>query len=216
MSLSKSSQRSTFNSLLEKAQERRIDFSTTKILSEDLLELLNAHADAIGVPIEFILWPLLTATASFMGINAHIQVNHEWSEPAIIWMVIAAKKGEKKTAALKRIKKPIEGIQEELRKKWEITDDEIRPAHPPQLIIDHFSFEELHTVMLKNNCKVLGMFDELSCFYGQLDLYKHCSTVDRKTLLTLNGGGSWGRNFKSYSGHMQSTALNITGKPIIS
>lgn len=65
--------------------------------------------------------------------------------------------------------------------------------------------------MLRNECKLLGMFDELSCFYGQLDLYKHCSTVDRKTLLTLNGGGSWGRNFKSYSGYMKSTALNITG-----
>ena len=35
--------------------------------------------------------------------------------------------------------------------------------------------------------------------------------MDRKTLLTLNGGGSWGRNFKSYSGYMERTAFNITG-----
>ena len=29
-------------------------------------------------------------------------VNPEWSEPAILWTVVAARKGEKKTAALKK------------------------------------------------------------------------------------------------------------------
>ena len=41
--------------------------------------------------------------------------------------------------------------------------------------------------------------------------YKHSSTVNCKTLLTLNGGGSWIRNFRSYSGHMEHTAFNVTG-----
>ena len=58
---------------------------------------------------------------------------------------------------------------------------------------------------------MLGCFDEMSSFCGQLDLYKHSSTVDRKTLLTLNGGGSWARNFKSYTGIMEKTAFNVTG-----
>lgn len=83
-----------------------------------------------------------------------------------------------------------------------------KSSTPPQLIV---GFEELHTVMLRNDCKLLGLFDELSCFYGQLDLYKHSSTVDRKTLLTLNGGGFWGRNFKCYSAQMQNTAFNVCG-----
>ena len=51
----------------------------------------------------------------------------------------------------------------------------------------------------------------MSSFYGQFDLYKHSSTIDRKTLLTLNGGSSWSRNFKSYSATMEKTALNVTG-----
>ena len=69
-----------------------------------MIGLVNAHANAIGVPHEFILWPLLTATASFMGMNALVRINAEWSELSIIWFVIAAKKGEKKTAALKQIR----------------------------------------------------------------------------------------------------------------
>lgn len=179
--------------------------------SNNLLKVLNGHANAIGVPQEFILWPLLTATASFMGTNAFVKINEEWWEPSIIWFVIAARKGEKKTAALKRIRKPIEAIQNRLKTEWQKDTNEQKPSSPPQLIVDHFSFEELHSIMCRNRSQVLGCFDEMSSFYGQLDLYKHSSTVDRKTLLTLNGGGSWARNFKSYTGIMEKTAFNVTG-----
>jgi hypothetical protein len=65
--------------------------------------------------------------------------------------------------------------------------------------------------MCRNRGQILGLFDEMSRFYGQLNLYKHSSTADRKTLLTLNGGGSWSRNFKSYSEKMEKTAFNVTG-----
>ena len=103
--------------LLAKAQASRIEF-TNGLFSENLIKLVNAHADAIGVPFEFILWPLLTAAASFMGINAHVQINREWPEPAIIWFVIAARKGEKKTAALNRIRNPIIKIENILHQEW--------------------------------------------------------------------------------------------------
>ena len=59
--------------------------------------------------------------------------------------------------------------------------------------------------------RYFGLFDKMSSFYGQLDLYKHLSTVDRKTLFILNGGGSWTRNFKSYSANVEKTAFSVTG-----
>ena len=37
------------------------------------------------------------------------------------------------------------------------------------------------------------------------------STIDRKTLLTLNGGPSSSRNFKNYPATFEKTAFNITG-----
>ena len=58
---------------------------------------------------------------------------------------------------------------------------------------------------------VLGLFDEMSTFYGQLDLHKYSSSIDRKTLISLNGGGSWMRNYKSYTASMDKTAFNISG-----
>ena len=68
-----------------------------------LIRTIEGHADAVGAPKEYIFFPLMTVVASFMGVNARMQVNPEWSEPAIIWTVVAARKGEKKTAAMKRL-----------------------------------------------------------------------------------------------------------------
>ena len=65
---------------------------------------------------EFILWPLLTTVASFIGTNGQVRINAEWVEPAIIRFVVAARKGEKKTAALRRIRKPIEEMEEEIQR----------------------------------------------------------------------------------------------------
>ena len=45
--------------------------------------------------------------------------------------------------------------------------------------------------------------------YSQLDLYKQSGSVmDRKTLITLNGGSSWSRNYRNYTASMNKTAFN--------
>lgn len=197
---------------LAAANPERVDFS--ELLSPSLYSVISANADAIGAPPEFIAYPLFTVAASFMGVNAYVKINPEWTEPAILWFVIAAKKGEKKTAALKRLRNPIEEIQKQFQQEWlESRDAASKLESPPQLIIDHFSFEELHSVMKRNGGQVLGIFDEMSSLYSQLDLFKHSnSTLDRKTLITLNGGGAWSRNYRSYSGVIEKTAFNITGE----
>ncbi len=195
---------------LHRAMVQRLDLST--VLSPALHRLVTANSDAIGSPPEFILYPLLTTTAAFMGVNASISINAEWKEPAIMWFIVGAKKGEKKTAALRRLKKPIEALERQLLQEWEDSTAEDKEPVPKQICIDHFSFEELHSIMKRNNGRILGFFDEMTSLYAQLDLFKHSgSTMDRKTLITLNGGGPWTRNFRSYSATIPNTAFNMTG-----
>ena len=75
--------------------------------------------------------------------------------------------------------------------------------------------EALHHVMMSNNCQILGMYDEMSVTYGQLDAYKHSGMrLDRSTLLDLYNGGSWSRNFwnkEQVMAKMQKTAFNMCG-----
>jgi len=84
----------------------------------------------------------------------------------------------------------------------------------PQLVVQHFSMEALHRIMMGNGNQMLGLYDEMSIMYGQLDVYKRGGSIlDRKTLLDLYNGGSWARNFKNQSGpsKMSQTAFNMSG-----
>ena len=197
-----------------KAQSTCIEYGT--IFSEPLIGMCVALSDAIGCPLEFVIFPLLTIIAGCMGINAHVAINQMWTEPAIVWFIVAANKGQKKTAALRLLKKPLEEIEEIEEQEWRKTLTQTQKSSsnttPPQLCIDNFSFEELHNVMKRNGSQILGLFDEMSTMYSQLDLYKQSGSVmDRKTLITLNGGSSWSRNYKTYTASMKQTAFNMSG-----
>ena len=50
------------------------------ILSEPLVGVGVALSDAIGCPIEFIILPLLTIIAGYMGVNAHISITEQRAE----------------------------------------------------------------------------------------------------------------------------------------
>ena len=173
--------------------------------------LVHAYADSLGCPAEYILFPLLTVTASFIGTHGRIQINDSWEEPSIVWFNVCARKGQKKTAALNVLARPVREIEQDLQEDFKHDNPEAHDRDLPRLLVDHFSFEKLHLVMSQNNNKVLGAYDELTQFYNMLDHYKSNSTLDRKTLLALNGGAQWTRDFKNGSATMDSTCLNITG-----
>ena len=119
----------TLQDKLTTANSERVDFS--ELFSPQLYSVVTSNADAIGAPVEFLAYPLLTVAASFMGINAHVRVNPEWTEPAILWFVVAAKKGEKKTAALRRLRAPLEDLEKQLQKQWQTSQEADKPPTPP-------------------------------------------------------------------------------------
>ena len=78
--------------------------------------------------------------------------------------------------------------------------------------MEQFSFEQLHSVMASNHGTALGLYDEMSTMYEQLDVYKHAgSRQDRYTLLKLYNGSSWARTFRSVSARVPRTAFNMCG-----
>lgn len=102
-------------------------------------------------------------------------------------------------------------MQKDLQNDYKEENSDAEDKDLPRLLVDHFSFEKLHQVMTQNNNQILGAYDELTQFYNMLDHYKTNSTMDRKTLLALNGGAAWTRDFKNGSATMDNTYLNITG-----
>ena len=106
-----------------------------------------------------------------------------------------------------------EEIEAWKKKNKETESDEQGEA--PQLVVQQFSMEALHHIMLNNNSQILAMYDEMSVMYSQLDAYKHSgSRLDRSTLLDLYNGGSWSRNFKNKENSnikMMHTSFNMCG-----
>ena len=197
----------TIEKRITQVQNARFDWAT--VCSSEMLTFLESHAKSIGVPKEFLFFPLLTAVASLTGTSTCIEINKKWKEPALLWFVIASKKGTNKSGALNLLSGALQEIEEMLA---ESHDDNNEEETQPQLLIDHFSFEELFNVMSRNTNKILALYDEMTTFYGLLDLFKPngCSH-DRKTLLNLYNGGKWARNFRSVQGKMNNTSFNIAG-----
>ena len=124
---------------------------------------------------------------------------------------MCARKGQKKTAALNVLARPVREIEQDLQSDFKQGNPKAQDRDLPRLLVDHFSFEKLHQVVSQNNNKVLGAYDELTQFYNMRDHYKTNSALDRKTLLALNGGAQWTSDFKNGSATMDSTCLKITG-----
>ena len=64
----------------------------TSLMSVQLMCMVKANKDAIGVPPEFTFYPLLTAVAACMVVNAFMHVNSVWREPCTMWFVVAARR----------------------------------------------------------------------------------------------------------------------------
>ena len=75
-----------FLTKLVKAQSTCVEYGT--FFSEPLVGMCVALSDAIGCPLEFIIFPLLTIVAGCMGINAHVAINQMWIEAAVVWFTV--------------------------------------------------------------------------------------------------------------------------------
>lgn len=85
------------------------------ILSRFVLEA----AESFPVPPDFIAVPLLAVCGAAIGRSRLLQVRPGWLEDARIWSAVIGDPGEKKTPAIKLVKKPIERQQARLEKQYE-------------------------------------------------------------------------------------------------
>ena len=68
----------------------------------------------------------------------------------------------------------------------------------------------LHSCLCRTQGNALLLYDEITKFSQLIDHYK-TGSLERKTLLSLYGGGEWSREFKNGSASVKSTAAQITG-----
>ena len=75
---------------------------------------------------------------------------------AIVWLNVCARKGQKKTAALNVLARPVREIEQDLQNDFKQDNPEAQDRDLPRLLVDHFSFEKLHQVMSQTITRFSG------------------------------------------------------------
>ena len=82
--------------------------------------MIKAYADNISVPYKYIFYPLLSTIGSLIGVNGKVLIRDGWTEPSCFWVLVAARKGEKKTACANLLKGTVRNSIEEdiIQRQW--------------------------------------------------------------------------------------------------
>jgi hypothetical protein len=113
--------------------------------------------------------------------------NTEWNEPALVWLSINMPTGSTKSALFQYLNNVIL----EVRKKCDYK------AMDPAWLLGDATCEKMGDLMANNGGRLLGLYDELTSFLTQLNLYRRKGltlTHELALLLQLYNGHSWVRN----------------------
>ena len=101
----------------------------------------------------------------------------DWNEPVLVWLTICMPTGSGKSSLF--------------RHKCHVTDND------PSWMFDDVSFKKIGALMSKNSGRLLGLYDELSAFLAQINLYRGRGLSDSHKLaifLQLYNGHQWRRD----------------------
>lgn len=157
-------------------------------LSTDLAFIQGCKeiGQALDMPPDAILSGILLLVSFFTSHCAITVPGTVWVEPAILWISITMPTGSGKTPLFTFLT----NILQKVRSKLNLTR-----AHPPWLL-DEASFEKMGELMATNHSKLLGLYDELSTFLAQINVFRGRGLSDSHDLsafLSLYTGKSWTR-----------------------
>ena len=162
-----------------------------------LFHMINMHAHAhcqgcnqvgkaLCMPPTAVLCGLLVVTAFCLS-HASVSVpGTEWTEPILLWISIGMPTGSGKSPLYKFLL----GLLRKARVKICLNEDD------PSWLLEEATFEKMGAMMAENHSKLLGLYDKLSSFLTQINLYKSrglSDSYDLALFLQLYNGHPWSR-----------------------
>lgn len=129
----------------------------------------------------------LLIVAAFCMSHASVSVpGTDWVEPILLWISIGMPTGSGKSPLYKFLLSLLRKTRAQLHL------DEAAPSW----LLEEATFEKMGAMMAENYSKLLGLYDELSSFLTQINLYKGRGLADSHDLalfLQLYNGNPWVR-----------------------
>ncbi|KAH9499276.1 hypothetical protein Btru_003590 [Bulinus truncatus] len=68
-------------------------------------------ARGVGCPVEYILVPLLPCVGGLLGTNTTVRVHKAWTEPPVVWSIVGAGGGTRRSAVIRQLLGPLLALQ---------------------------------------------------------------------------------------------------------
>jgi len=129
----------------------------------------------------------LMIIVSFLLAHSDVQVEGQlWKEPVILWVSIGMPAGSGKSSLFSYFLSLLNKVRKQCGRK---------DVHP-SWTVEESSFEKMGALMSSNDGRLLGLYDELSSFLTQINLYGSkgiSDSHDMATFLMLYNGHPWTR-----------------------
>lgn len=125
---------------------------------------------------------------SFVLSPATVEVpGPDWAEPVLVWLTVSMPTGSGKTTLFRHL----HSVLQQVRTSSGITDDQ------PTWSVDDATFEKMGALMHANASRLIGLYDKLSAFLTQINLFRRWNLSDSHELamfLQLFNGHPWRRD----------------------
>lgn len=168
------------------AQKEKIKWKV--ILENDVYELIDTQSQIIGCAKELVLFPLLTTVASCMGPGTIIQVNPNWSEKMILWCLIGARRGERKSSAIRTMKVAAKKLEKEidaLHKANTIdTDKSENESFESKFVIDETCISNIKEILDKKRLletgppSILALMDDFANVMKKYETFSNLCKIE--------------------------------------
>ncbi len=204
-----------------------------KALPLSLRRYVVEASDSLDVAPELVAVPLLAVCSGLIGNARVLELKEGWSEPAVLWALIVAPSGDKKSPALDSVLRPLKRIESDLHEKyrrkmlahrrkrrdfdrklkaWIRTPDKRQPREPREpkserLSVDDASLPAVASLLRDNPRGLLLAQDELSGWI-------HVVSKNASHWLEMHGARSLTVDRKSHDEpviHVRNAALSVVG-----
>jgi hypothetical protein len=181
----------------------------TDLLPPDAAKFVREAAASIGCPEEYVALPCLTTMAGAVGTKYEVELKSGWVEPCVLWTLIVADSGTKKTPAFNLATGPARKIaaeqaaaykskQTEYDAKiaaWKAAPKAERGPTPerPKLskwLLSDATVEAVADRLDGHPAGLLLVRDEMDAWYKGLNQYKNGGGSDRAAYLEMHSGGT--------------------------
>lgn len=173
-----------------------------EVLGPEVDKFVSGHADILSCAKDLLLCPLLSAVASCMGPSTLIHITQHWVERPILWTVVAARRGERKSTVFRKVKMENLKLEQEIGALNNVNGDKSAPRE----IIDEQNIKLLvrsEQESLSESSSVLMILDDLG------------SLLTRKYIDTGSNLWDYGVLRRSYDGFEPMTQDHGNQNPLV-